>query len=101
MCIRDRYLANLGYIIVSIENRGANAPRGREGRKCIYGEVGTFASEDQARGIQYLARQYSFIDTARIGITCWSGGGSQTLNSICLLYTSAYLPTSRESAPSI
>ena len=46
------YLANLGYIIVSIENRGANAPRGREWRKCIYGEVGTFASEDQARGIQ-------------------------------------------------
>lgn len=77
-----QYLANLGYIIVSIENRGANAPRGREWRKCIYGEVGTFASEDQARGIQDLARQYSFIDTARIGITGWSGGGSQTLNSM-------------------
>lgn len=75
-------MANLGYIIVSIENRGANAPRGREWRKCIYGEVGTFASEDQARGIQDLARQYSFIDTARIGITGWSGGGSQTLNSM-------------------
>ena len=77
-----QYLANLGYIIVSIENRGANAPRGREWRKCIYGEVGTFASEDQARGIQDLARQYSFIDTTRIGITGWSGGGSQTLNSM-------------------
>ena len=50
-----------GYIIVSIENRGANAPRGREWRKCIYGEVGTFASEDQARGIQDLARQYSSL----------------------------------------
>ena len=40
MCIRD--------------SRGANAPRGREWRKCIYGEVGTFASEDQARGIQVI-----------------------------------------------
>ena len=29
-----------------------------------------------------MARQYSFIDTARIGITGWSGGGSQTLNSM-------------------
>ena len=75
-----QYLANQGYIIVSIENRGANAPRGREWRKCIYGEVGTFASQDQARGILDLARQYPFIDTSRIGITGWSGGGSQTLN---------------------
>ena len=75
-----QYLASLGYIIVSIDNRGAAAPRGREWRKCIYGEVGTFASEDQANGILELAKQYSFIDTERIGITGWSGGGSQTLN---------------------
>lgn len=78
----NQYMANLGYIVVSIDNRGANVPRGREWRKCIYGEVGTFASEDQARGIQNLARQYSFIDSTRIGITGWSGGGSQTLNSM-------------------
>lgn len=75
-----QYLASLGYIVVSIDNRGAAAPRGREWRKCIYGEVGTFASEDQAQGILDLARQYPFIDTERIGITGWSGGGSQTLN---------------------
>lgn len=78
----NQYMANLGYIVVSIENRGANTPRGREWRKCIYGEVGTFASEDQARGVQDLARQYSFIDASRVGITGWSGGGSQTLNSM-------------------
>lgn len=76
----NQYMANQGYIVVSIENRGARTPRGREWRKCIYGEVGTFASEDQARGIQDMARQYPFIDTQRIGITGWSGGGSQTLN---------------------
>lgn len=76
----NQYMVNQGYIYVSIENRGANAPRGREWRKCIYREVGTFACEDQARGIQDLARQYSFIDLSRIGITGWSGGGSQTLN---------------------
>ena len=75
-----QYLANQGYIVVSIDNRGANAPRGREWRKCIYGEVGTFACQDQAQGIQDLARQYPFIDLSRVGITGWSGGGSQTLN---------------------
>lgn len=76
----NQYVANLGYIVVSIDNRGANTPRGREWRKCIYGEVGTFASEDQANGIRDLAKQYPFIDLERIGITGWSGGGSQTLN---------------------
>lgn len=76
----NQYMANLGYIVVSIDNRGANVPRGRDWRKCIYGEVGTFASEDQANGIRDLARQYPFIDEERIGITGWSGGGSQTLN---------------------
>jgi dipeptidyl-peptidase-4 len=75
-----QHLANQGYIVMSIDNRGANTPRGREWRKCIYGEVGTFACEDQARGIQDLGKQYSFIDLSRVGVTGWSGGGSQTLN---------------------
>ena len=78
----NQYMANLGYVVISIDNRGAAAPRGREWRKCIYGEVGTFASEDQARGIQDLVKQYSFLDPERIGITGWSGGGAQTLNSM-------------------
>jgi len=75
-----QYLANLGYIVISIDNRGANVPRGREWRKCIYGEIGTLASLDQSNGVKDLARQYSFIDASRIGVTGWSGGGSQTLN---------------------
>lgn len=75
-----QYLAQQGYVVVSIENRGANSPRGREWRKCIYGEVGVAASEDQARGIQDLCRQFPWMDAERIGITGWSGGGSQTLN---------------------
>ena len=75
-----QHLANQGYIVMSIDNRGANTPRGREWRKCIYGEVGTFACQDQAQAIQDLGKQYSFIDLSRIGVTGWSGGGSQTLN---------------------
>ncbi|MBQ7687446.1 MAG: S9 family peptidase [Bacteroidaceae bacterium] len=76
------YLASLGYVVVSIENRGAAAPRGREWRKCIYGEVGVAASEDQARGITDLCRQFPWMDSTRLGITGWSGGGAQTLNSM-------------------
>lgn len=92
-----QYMANQGYIIVSIENRGANTPRGREWRKCIYGEVGTFASEDQANGIQDLARRYPFIDLSRVGINGWSGGGSQTLN--CMFRYPAVFHTGIAIAP--
>ena len=77
-----QYLATQGYVIVSIDGRGTAAPRGREWRKCIYGEVGVAASEDQAQGIQDLCRQFPWMDETRIGITGWSGGGAQTLNSI-------------------
>ncbi|MDR1160816.1 MAG: DPP IV N-terminal domain-containing protein [Tannerellaceae bacterium] len=77
-----QYMANQGYMIVSIENRGANTPRGREWRKCIYGEVGTFSAEDQCRSIQDMIRRYPFIDPMRIGVNGWSGGGSQTLNCL-------------------
>ena len=77
-----QYLAQQGYVIVSIDGRGTAAPRGREWRKCIYGEVGVAASEDQARGIQDLCRQFPWMDPTRIGITGWSGGGAQTLNSM-------------------
>lgn len=44
-----QFLANQGYIVISIDNRGAAAPRGREWRKCIYGEVGTFARKTRHR----------------------------------------------------
>ena len=76
------YLANQGYIVVSIENRGAASPRGRQWRKCIYGEVGVASAEDQARGVLSLCDMFPFMDRNRIGITGWSGGGAQTLNSM-------------------
>lgn len=75
-----QYLAQLGYVVVSIDNRGAAAPRGRAWRKCIYGEVGTLASRDQANGVLDLLARFPWLDPYRVGITGWSGGGSQTLN---------------------
>ena len=75
-----QYLAQLGYVVVSIDNRGAAAPRGRAWLKCIYGEVGTLASRDQSNGVLDLLARFPWLDPYRVGITGWSGGGSQTLN---------------------
>ncbi len=75
-------LAQQGYVIVSIDNRGTPAPRGREWRKCIYRQIGILASADQAATIKAILQQWSYLDPSRIGIWGWSGGGQMTLNAI-------------------
>jgi dipeptidyl-peptidase-4 len=77
-----RALADAGYIVVSFDNRGTPAPKGAEWRKVIYGTVGDLSSKEQAAAIRALAVRHSFIDTARVGIWGWSGGGSNTLNAM-------------------
>lgn len=78
----DEYLTQQGYIVMSIDNRGVNLPRGREWRKCIYGKVGILAPADQANAVKEIINTYPFVDPARIGIWGWSGGGSMTLNAM-------------------
>jgi len=77
-----KMLAQQGYIVVSMDNRGTPAPRGREWRKCIYGQVGILASADQAVALKALIKEWPYIDPDRIGIWGWSGGGQMTLNAI-------------------
>ena len=76
-----QYLSNqLGYIIVSIDNRGTRVPRGRDFRKCIYRQIGLMAADDQAKAAKKIVATYSFVDEKRIGIWGWSGGGQMTLH---------------------
>lgn len=75
-------LANEGYVVVSVDNRGTPAPRGREWRKCIYRQVGVLASADQAAAVRALQKQWPWIDPSRVGVWGWSGGGSMTLNAM-------------------
>ena len=75
-----RALAQKGYVIVSIDNRGTPAPKGRAWRKIIYGSVGVLSSQEQAKAFQVLARNHPFLDTNRVAVWGWSGGGSNTLN---------------------
>jgi dipeptidyl-peptidase-4 len=77
-----RLLAQRGYLVVSIDNRGTPAPRGRTWRKCIYGQVGILAPRDQAEALKALEDRWPFIDRKRVGIWGWSGGGSMTLDCI-------------------
>jgi dipeptidyl-peptidase-4 len=74
-------LAQQGYIVMSIDNRGTPAPRGRAWRKCIYRQIGILASQDQAAACRAI-RRWPFVDSTRIAIWGWSGGGSMTLNML-------------------
>ncbi|MGA1238949.1 MAG: S9 family peptidase [Limisphaerales bacterium] len=77
-----RMLAEQGIVVVSIDNRGTPAPRGREWRKCVYGQVGVLASADQAAAVQKLLADRPYLDPERVGVWGWSGGGSMTLNAM-------------------
>jgi dipeptidyl-peptidase-4 len=77
-----RALAEAGYIVLSVDNRGTPAPKGAAWRKVIYGAVGDLASKEQAAAMRALAATYPFIDATRIGVWGWSGGGTNTLNAM-------------------
>lgn len=78
----QQMLADNGYIVVCIDNRGVGLPRGREWRKCIYGSVGVLAAQDQADAVNKMLATYPYMDADRVGVTGWSGGGSMTLHAM-------------------
>ena len=68
-----------GYVYISIENRGAPSPKGREFRKSIYKNIGLLNISDQASAAKKII-EWPFIDKDRVAVWGWSGGGSSTLN---------------------
>jgi dipeptidyl-peptidase-4 len=75
-------LAQQGYVVMSVDNRGTPAPRGREFRKIIYKQLGSIAPQDQAKAVRAIEKQWPWVDPQRIGIWGWSGGGSMTLHAM-------------------
>jgi dipeptidyl-peptidase-4 len=75
-------LAQRGYLVASVDSRGAAAPRGRAWRRSIYGQVGILASADQAAALRKIMAERPYIDAKRVGVWGWSGGGAMTLNAM-------------------
>lgn len=71
-------MANDGYIYITVDNRGTPAPKGREWRKSIYRKVGVINIRDQAMAAKEILK-WSYVDTSRVAVWGWSGGGSATL----------------------
>ena len=77
-----RAIADLGYLVVSMDNRGTPAPKGAAWRRAVFGSLGPLSTEEQAAGLKALAKLRPCIDLSRVGIWGWSGGGSNTLNAL-------------------
>jgi dipeptidyl-peptidase-4 len=72
-------MADDGYIYVSMDNRGTPAPKGAAWRKAIYKKIGIVNIRDQAMGAKEVLK-WPYIDSTRVAVHGWSGGGSATLN---------------------
>jgi dipeptidyl-peptidase-4 len=74
-------LAQQGYLVMSFDNRGTPAPKGRAWRKVIYRQIGVLAAKEQAAAAR-VVQKWPFVDSKRLAIWGWSGGGSMTLNQM-------------------
>lgn len=77
-----RMIADFGYVVMSIDNRGTPAPKGAAWRRAIFGSLGPLSTEEQAAALKQMTRTRPYVDASRVAIWGWSGGGSNTLNAM-------------------
>jgi len=74
----DQILLNLGYLVVSFDNRSSALVSRKRSTK-IKGDLWGRVELDDLLAFVHWLKQQSYIDSSRIGITGWSGGGTYTL----------------------
>lgn len=72
----DLYMAQNGYIVFTLDNRGSDA-RGRDFTRVTHRQLGEAEMEDQIAGITYLS-SLPYVNKDKIGIFGWSFGGYMT-----------------------
>ncbi len=90
-----QYLAQEGYIVVSIDCRGTGA-RGKDFRQLTYGQLGKYEVLDHIELAKYLRKQ-TYVDADRIGIFGWSYGGY--MSTLCMTIGADYYKAGIAVAP--
>lgn len=72
----DLYMAQNGYIVFTLDNRGSDA-RGKDFTRVTHRQLGEAEMADQLVGIDYL-KSLPFVDANKLGIFGWSFGGFMT-----------------------
>ncbi|HEU4469559.1 MAG TPA: DPP IV N-terminal domain-containing protein [Flavisolibacter sp.] len=68
-------LAQLGFIVVTVGNRGGHPSRSKWYHTYGYGNLRDYGLADKKAVVEQLADRYSYIDIDRVGIYGHSGGG--------------------------
>ena len=71
-------LAQLGFIVIQIGNRGGSPLRSNAYQNFSYYNLRDYALADKKAGIEQLAARYPWIDLDKVGIYGHSGGGFLT-----------------------
>ncbi|WP_285009101.1 S9 family peptidase [Pedobacter faecalis] len=72
---RTDRLAQFGYIVITVGNRGGNPARSKRYHTYGYGNLRDYGLADKKAAVEQLADRHKFIDGTRVGITGHSGGG--------------------------
>ena len=79
---RTDRLAQLGFIVITVGNRGGHPDRSKWYHNYGYGNLRDYGLEDQKYAIQQLGARYPWIDLSRVGIPGHSGGGFRSTAAI-------------------
>jgi len=71
----EQALAQFGFIVITIGNRGGHPDRSKWYHNYGYGNLRDYGLADKKAGIEQLADRHGFIDVDRVGIYGHSGGG--------------------------
>jgi dipeptidyl-peptidase-4 len=75
------YLAQNGYIVFTLDNRGSGS-RGVRFETALFHHMGSVEVEDQVTGVSFL-KTLPYVDPARVGVFGWSYGGYMAL--MCMM----------------
>ena len=83
MTVRTDRLAQAGFIVISVGQRGGHPSRSKWYHNYGYGNMRDYPLEDHKYAIEQLAARHSFIDINKVGIHGHSGGGFMSTAAIC------------------
>ena len=83
MSIRTDRLAQAGFIVISVGQRGGHPSRSKWYHNFGYGNMRDYPLADHKYAIEQLAQRHSFIDIDKVGIHGHSGGGFMSTAAIC------------------
>ena len=82
MSPRTDRLAQAGFIVISVGNRGGHPSRSKWYHNYGYGNLRDYGLADQKAAIEQLAARHNYIDIHRVGIHGHSGGGFMSTAAI-------------------